>query len=401
MSYNTPEVDRLEARINQTIDHLIVHTRYLLELRRVALLEQVRWMRKEPGLLIEQLEITKEGIEVHLKENILAPIERKLVRKIDARLEEIRDSLPTVTRVTCQFNIPELESVISRVGEVKLVPIGVPDYAAFQTSTVATGKKGRAPGELNAPAGVAIHETTQQIFVANNANDRVEIFSDTGEYINQLGEGQLHSPWGIATHGDSVYVSCWNDHTVSKFSLTDMSLVRKIGGEGSGNGQFKSPSQLTTDPIGHVFTPDSLNNRICIHDTDLNHLRNITHKSMFLPLDVKVSRDHLYVLCRTNPCMHVLTLEGDLRHSLITRGQGMDVETPIFFCLDPLYSFVISDRGSHSICVFSPEGNLLHRIGREEHKQGMLYTPSGVAITPNGRLVCVSQNENYGLQIFY
>ena len=30
------------------------------------------------------------------------------------------------------------------------------------------------------------------------------------------------------------------------------------------------------------------------------------------PLDVKVSRDRLYVLCAdNNPCMHVLTLEGN------------------------------------------------------------------------------------------
>ena len=101
----------------------------------------------------------------------------------------------------------------------------------------------------------------------------------------------------MAIHGDSVYVSCNDDHTVSKFSLTDMCRVRRIGGEGSNNGQCKHPTQLTTDPIGRVFTADCYNNRICIHDPDLNHLRNITHQSMSPPYDVKVSRDRLYVLC--------------------------------------------------------------------------------------------------------
>ena len=55
----------------------------------------------------------------------------------------------------------------------------------------------------------------------------------------------------------------------------------------------------------------------------------------------------------------------------------------------------------HPIIVVSPEGNLLHTIGREGHQQGMFYLPRGVAVTPNGRLVCVSQNVNYSLQIFY
>ena len=278
----------------------------------------------------------------------------------------------------------------------------VPHYATCHTRVVATGKKGDAPGELLFPFGVAIHEETHQIFVVNYGNDRVDIFSETGEFLHQLGVGQLSEPWGIAIHGDSVYVSCYGDHTVSKFSLTELCRVRRIGGWGSNNGQFADPSQLTTDPIGRVFIADNGNNRICIHNPDLNHLRNITLQSMSYPFDVKVSRDRLYVLCPDgNPCLLVLTLEGDKLHSLITCGEGMDVLSPLFFCLDPLNNFILSYYNSHSIRVFSQEGNLLHTIGREGHQQGMFYYPEGVAVTPNGRLVCVSENENYGLQIFF
>ena len=296
-----------------------------------------------------------------------------------------------------------VERSISRLGEIAEVSVYEPHYATCHTRVVATGKRGVAPGELNYPRGVAIHEETHQIFVANHNNHSVEIFSETGEFFHRLGVGQLYYPWGIATHRDSVYVSCWSNDTVSKFSLTELCRVRRIRGEGSDNEQFKCPRQLTTDPIGRVFITDSGNNRICIHDPDLNHLRNITHPTMSRPRDVKVSRDRLYVLCpEDNPCMLVLTLEGDKLHSLITRGGGRDVLDNWFFCLDPLNNFVISDRSSNSIRVFSPEGNLLHTIGREGHQEGMLYHPIGlgVAVTPNGRLVCVSGNKIYGLQIF-
>ena len=287
------------------------------------------------------------------------------------------------------------------VGEIVEVPVNVPRYTTWHTPVVATGKEGRAPGELFLPYGVAIHEVTHNIFVANYYNHRVEIFSKTGEFVSQLGVGELSDPSGIAIHGDSLYVSCL-DHTVSQFSLIEMCHVRRIGGGGSNNGQFKYPQQLTTDLIGRVFIADCHNNRICIHDPDLNHLRNITHPSMSQPYDVKVSRDCLHVLCPdNNPCMIVLTLEGDMLHSLITCGEGMDVLYPLYFCLDPLNNFVLSDWKSHSIRVFSPEGNLLHTIGREGHQPGMFSNPTGVAITPNGRLVCVSDNQKYGLQIFY
>ena len=295
----------------------------------------------------------------------------------------------------------EIETIISHLREIEQVAEYVPRYATCHTSIVATGKLGRDPGELIFPCGVAIHEETHQIFVVNHFNNRVEIFSETGEFFYQLGVRQLFGPYGIALHGDSVYVSCWGDRTVNKFSLAELCLVRRIGGDGSNDGQFKSPRQLTTDPIGRVFISDTLNDRICIHNPDLNHLRNITHPSMSRPYDVKVSRDRLYVLCsHDNPCLHVLTLEGDKLHSLITRGEGMDVLHPCF-CFDPLNNFVLSDFKYHSIRVFSPEGNLLHTIGREGHQQGMFYHPRGVAVTANGRLVCVSRNGNYGLQIFF
>ena len=305
------------------------------------------------------------------------------------------------TRSELKCDTRELETMISRLGEIEQVPVYVPHYATCHTSIVATGKEGSDPGELFVPCAVAIHDETHQIFVVNHYRHRVEIFSETGEFFHQLGVGQLSYPHGIATHGDSVYVSCFIDNTVSKFSLTELCLVRRIGGRGFTDGRFYNPSQLTTDPIGRVFITDCGNYRICIHDPDLNHLRNIKHPSMSEPFDVEVSRDRLYVLCPgNNPCLHVLTLEGYKLHSLITCGEGMGVLKPYFFCLDPLNNFVLSDVKSHSIRVFSPEGNLLHKIGREGHQPGMFYKPRGVAVTPNGRLVCVSSNKNHGLQIF-
>ena len=274
----------------------------------------------------------------------------------------------------------------------------MPHYDTCHIPILVTGERGSAPGELNYPCSVAIHEDTHEIFIANYSNNRVEIFSETGEYLYQLGVGQLSGPFGIAIHGDSVYVSCWDEHAINKFSLTEMCRVRRIESEGSNN----YPTQLTTDSIGRVFIADTDNHRICIHDPALNHLHNITHQSMSLPFDVKISRDRMYVVCLlSNPGMLVLTLEEDMLQSLITSGEGMDVLYPYFFCVDLLNNFIINHRDIHSIRVFSPEGNLLHTIGREGHQQGMFYEPKGVAITPNGRLICVSVNLNYGLQIFF
>ena len=58
--------------------------------------------------------------------------------------------------------------MISSLGEIVEVPVvSVPRYATFHSSVIATGKEGSDPGELYCPRGVAIHEDTHQIFVAN------------------------------------------------------------------------------------------------------------------------------------------------------------------------------------------------------------------------------------------
>ena len=110
---------------------------------------------------------------------------------------------PVESRSELKCDIRDLERSISRsrLGEVVEVPMNVPRYTTCYTSVVATGKEGSATGELHYPHGVAIHQETHQIFVANYINDRVEIFSEMGEFISQLGVRQLSYPYGIAIHG--------------------------------------------------------------------------------------------------------------------------------------------------------------------------------------------------------
>ena len=399
-----PAADTVETHINRSIDGLIA----LLNLRRAQLLTQLRDAREEKRAaavarqeMETQLTAAQTALQTHLKENPLQSMQERMVSELEQKLRELRMNIPVETEFQCQCYTRDLEASISRLGEIIQVPVGIPNYGTFQIPTSVTGKQGRAHGELNWPRGVAINEATNQIFVANCDNHRIDVFSETGEYLNHLGEGELDSPWGIAIHENILFVSSYFSHTISKHSLTDLSLVKEIGGMGSNNGEFKYPRQLTTDPNGHVYIADTGNNRICVLGTDLHHMRNITHQSISQPFDLKLSHDRIYILCPDkNPCMLVLSIEGDMLHSLISRGEGMDVLRPWFFCLDRNNNFVISDRETHCIRVFSPAGDLLHTIGREGHQQGMFYQPKGIAITPNGKLVCVSHNENYGLQLY-
>ena len=248
-----PAADTVETHINRSIDGLIA----LLNLRRAQLLTQLRDAREEKRAapvarqeMQNQLTAARTALQTHLKENPLQSMQERMVSELGQKQRELRMNFPAETEFQCQCDTRDFEASISRLGEIIQVPVGTPYYGTFQIPTSVTRKKGGAPGELYYPFGVAINEATNQIFVANYSNGRIEIFSETGEYLNQLGE--LDSPYGIAIHENILFVSSIWSETISKYSLTDFSLVKHIGGWGSNNGEFNFPRQLTTDPNGHV-----------------------------------------------------------------------------------------------------------------------------------------------------
>ena len=226
-----PAADTVEIHINRSVDGLIA----LLNLRRAQLLKQLRDAREQKRAaavarqeMQTQLTAARTALQTHLKENPLQSMQERMVSELEQKQRELRMNIPIETEFQCQCDTRDLEASISRIGEIIQVPVGTPNYGTFLMPIVVTGKQGTAPGELNYPFGVAINEATNQIFVANGSNHRIEIFSEAGEYLNQLGE--LYNPYGIAIHENSLFVSSLWRHTISKYSLTDFSLVKQIGG---------------------------------------------------------------------------------------------------------------------------------------------------------------------------
>ena len=276
----------------------------------------------------------------------------------------------------------------------------VPQYEQIRP-IVAVGKNGYAPGELWNPWGVAIYENSNLIYVAEGFNSfRISIFSDSGEFINTFTHQGMKEPWGIAIHRDNLYVTDTRVHAIFQFKIkADMYLVAKLDSERSGMGSLYYPRGLTVSTNGDVFVADCKNNRIQILDDSLHFQREIIHKAMKQPNDVKLTPDEVYVLCGISPCIFVFSHAGEKIRHLITRGMGMQIEYAYFFCLDRNQNLLISDCSNHQIRIFTKEGTHLHNIGREGQEVGMLYSPQGIVLTENLNLIIVSKNDKYRVQI--
>ena len=277
----------------------------------------------------------------------------------------------------------------------------VPRYEEMRP-IAAVGKTGQDPGELCDACGVAVDENTNLIYVAETDSCRVSIFSETGQFLNTFTNQDMTWPFGIAIHRDNVYVTDIGVHAVFQFKMeADMRLVAKLGSKGSGIGQFNYPYGLTVSTNGDVFIADCQNNRIQILDDSLHFQRLITHLAMKHPRDVKLTPDEVYVLCYDSPCIFVFSHAGEKIHSLITHGTGMQIGSAGFFCLDRKQNLLISDCGNNQIRIFSKEGTHLHTIGEPGNEVGRFRYPKGIVLTKNLKLIIVSWNNNYRLQIYY
>ena len=258
------------------------------------------------------------------------------------------------------------------------------------------------------PRAVAIDPLTNNIYVAQGAVvrrsfARVSVFSESGSYLKSCTDKQMSSLCGIAIHGNNLYVTDWELHAVFKLKIeADILIVGRIGNLGSAIGQFDVPRQLSIKSNGDLYVADSNNDRIQVLNSSLHPIREVTHPSLHKPYDIKLTIEEVYVLSQIDsPCVHIFTHTGLKTRSLITRGDGMQLHSPLSFCLNTKKCLFISDAADHKIKIFSNDAVLIHTLGErgEDQIEKFLY-PKGLALISNHRLVIVSDSIFYGLQIF-
>ena len=211
----------------------------------------------------------------------------------------------------------------------------------------------------------------------------------------------MRAPHGIAIYRDNLYVTDTGAHAVFNFKLeADMRFVAELGNPIFGAQRFNSPLGLSVSAKGDVFIADSNKNRIQILDDSLYIQRSITHETMKHPRDVKLTPDEVYVLCPVSPCILVFSHAGEKIRSLLTRGDGMQIGSAFFFCLDKKQNLLICDYVNKQVRIFSKEGTHLHSIGQPGLQAGMFYFPRGMVLNKNLKLIIVSDHYDLCLQIY-
>jgi DNA-binding beta-propeller fold protein YncE len=134
------------------------------------------------------------------------------------------------------------------------------------------GGHGSGPGQLDRPAGLAIHPDGRLV-VSDCLNHRIQFFNYDGEHVGTIGghgsgPGQLNMPWGITVdRAGDIYVSDWGNDRVQKLSPGGQHLAT-YGTSGTGEGQLRRPSGVGVDSRGAVYVSDYGNDRVQVFESD-------------------------------------------------------------------------------------------------------------------------------------
>ncbi|HUF40196.1 MAG TPA: flippase activity-associated protein Agl23 [Anaerolineales bacterium] len=268
------------------------------------------------------------------------------------------------------------------------------------------GSSGDAPGQLNAPRGLAVG-LDGTLFVADSRNHRIQQFSTTGELLNSWGSfadaalgnapgGTFNEPWDIAVapDGSLVVADTWN-HRVQRFTAEgEFITMWGFFGAGEAPEAFWGPRSIAISPDGLVFVTDTGNKRIVVFTLDGEFVTSFGSvgfgpgqfdEPVGLALD---SLDRLYVADTWNQRIQVLTAAGDpLLNWELFAWFGDSLDNKPFLEVDSQNDrLYIADPEGYRILEYTLDGEVIRYWGDYSTGADGFGLVSGLALDAAGGL---------------
>ena len=378
-------IDCLKARESEMLrelDNILAsHLSYRSELEKVS----------EKKIALER---TKSMHQNELPNSPIKSIHENFISQLNTELKLIETPLePKMVTFECDSN--KMLAELNKLGKlVEKVRSGI-DYKSKKQPLLSVCERGKGMEQLNNPHGVTVDNRTENIYIADQHNHCVKVFDSTGKYLFKFGdnegEGKMYYPTGVAIYEDRILITQSNN-CILNYQLNGK-FVSRIGRQGRRELEFINLFSLTIDESnGEIYICDFNNNRIQILNGDLSFKSQFGKDTLKYPHDVKLSKEYIYVLDESNPCLHLFNYNHILQKSVISRGKGMEVIFPCFFFVDQTENILISDTNSNSIHIFNTEFQLIHKIS--------VFNPTGVTVDKQTRVIVVCRADEDCLQIF-
>ena len=273
------------------------------------------------------------------------------------------------------------------------------------------GSAGSGNGQFEFASGVAV-DSSNNVYVADTVNDRVEKFDRSGNYLTQwgssgTGNGQFDYPSGIAVDSrNNIYVVDGRNRRVQKFTSSGIYLTQ-WGSSGSGNGQFVYPYGIAVDSSNNFYVSDQGDSDIEKFDSSGNSLTQWgssgSGNGQFYALaGVAVdSSNNVYVADSSNSRVEKFDSNGNYLAQWGSYGSGNgQFSGPWGIAADSSNNVYVTDSGNNRVEKFDRNGNYLAQFGSVGSGNGQFLNPEGVAVDSTGNFIYVTDIENNRVEVF-
>lgn len=252
------------------------------------------------------------------------------------------------------------------------------------------------PDGTRAPAPRAIAPGADgELLVLDNAG-RVLVLDADGVLVRQwrMPENDVGNPEGICRLQDGRIVVA--DTHYSRLVVFDDrgELLRTLGEEGTGPGQFLYPVRVIQDPAGFVYVAEyGSNDRVQKLTSDLEFVlafgRFGTEPGAFQRANGLAWRDGLvYVSDAVNMRVQAFRDDGEFV-GVVGGADAVELRFPYDLCLGPDDLLYVAEYGAGRVTALTLDGALVGRVGSSGTGAGQLATPWALTAVRRGEGIAV------------
>ena len=390
------QVEREKEKTRDTFQQL--HS--LLIVREGALLRELdevvveaRQELKDKKKALEVLRAAKESTERDLNMNLLIEVQKQNLINIEDEIREELSKPLSVTWVEVEWKREQLEQSIvevSKVVKLKERPFRTEDYSLKLRHI--WYHEGTDSSVIENPMQLAIDTVSGNIFVADNASNKIQVFDNAGHYLYHIPTPP--HPIGLCLSDEFIYVTTWELKLV-KIQISNKETIKSVVTEKGVYGM---------DISSNIFVCEYYNKSVIVFDKNLNFLKRIPLKSPHFAFRTKTSIIRLYeknmyvMFSFSDYCLQVFSQDGQLIRGVI---RGNYIVLSLFFSLDHIGNIIVADYFGHQIKIFLNSGQLIHTISNETLTEDQkLSSPTGISVDKQNNIVVAQENKKCSLIVF-
>ncbi len=221
---------------------------------------------------------------------------------------------------------------------------------------VRIGSKGRGKGEFTNPQG--IYTAGGKIVIADSNNQCIQVYTTSGSFKLKFGSrgrqpGQLQRPTGVAvTVNGNFLVADYDNRWIGVYG-PDGKFINKIG-----TGKLLGPKGLCVDHNGHIIVVDNRGSCVFIFQSNGKLLHkfgsrgNEEHQFAGPHFCAVNAQNDVIVTDFHNHCCKVFDSEGGFRFAFGSNGEGNgQFNAPTGVAVDSTGNILVADWGNSRIQV--------------------------------------------------